>query len=320
MKNYFATETQRHRGLGFLGLLRSPRTESSSVRGLSFLMRLVLSRIDFSHPPVCIRKPSRQAMFEMTVKMFIFVLFTTSIFSQATEPAKEEKKEKSNIEIMQENEAIIEKDRASREKEPLTGYDAETNSKKSIKENNAKYSNFWVVGGSIGSPASGNINVGYYFENFVLRLSGMRYSQHWNGIQGDIGYSFWKTSVVAHSVSLVFGTMNVRPFDPQTQQGGQNKYERDGIPGYTNQPQTFTDTLIRGYIAEQDPTLATLLEYQYRTRQYANFRQQYVGLTYDFLLGGFFLQLGMGFGSGTYRDPQLLLQMGYLLDFGRKAD
>ncbi|MBP9888933.1 MAG: hypothetical protein KBF93_21745 [Leptospiraceae bacterium] len=243
-----------------------------------------------------------------------------SILSQSNESSKEEKKEKTNIEILQENEAIIEKDRASREKEPLTGYDAETNSKKSIKENNAKYSNFWVVGGSIGSPASGNINVGYYFENFVLRLSGMRYSQHWNGIQGDIGYSFWKTSVVAHSVSLVFGSMNVRPFDPQTQQGGQNKYERDGIPGYTNQPQTFTDTLIRSYIAEQDPTLATLLEYQYRTRQYANFRQQYVGLTYDFLLGGFFLQLGMGFGSGTYRDPQLLLQMGYLLDFGRKAD
>ena len=246
--------------------------------------------------------------------LILFLLVNVSIFSQATT------KEKSNIEILQENEANIEKDRAAREKEPLTGYDAETNSKKSINENNAKYSNFWVVGGSIGSPASGNINVGYYFENLVLRVSGMRYSQHWNGIQGDIGYSFWKTSVVAHSVSLVFGNMNVRPFDPQTQQGGQNKYERDGIPGYTNQPQTFTDTLIRSYIAEQDPNLALALEYQYRTRQYANFSQQYVGLTYDFLLGGFFLQVGMGYGRGDYRNPQLLLQMGYLLDFGRKAD
>ncbi|MBP7283859.1 MAG: hypothetical protein KBA66_19900 [Leptospiraceae bacterium] len=246
--------------------------------------------------------------------LILFLLVNVSIFSQATT------KEKSNIEILQENEANIEKDRAAREKEPLTGYDPETNSKKSINENNAKYSNFWVVGGSIGSPASGNINVGYYFENLVLRVSGMRYSQHWNGIQGDIGYSFWKTSVVAHSVSLVFGNMNVRPFDPQTQQGGQNKYERDGIPGYTNQPQTFTDTLIRSYIAEQDPNLALALEYQYRTRQYANFSQQYVGLTYDFLLGGFFLQVGMGYGRGDYRNPQLLLQMGYLLDFGRKAD
>ena len=250
----------------------------------------------------------------------IFLLLNVSIYAQATVPVKEEKKEKSNIEIMQENEANVEKDRAAREKEPLTGYDAETNSKKSIKENNEKYSNFWVVGGSIGSPASGNINVGYYFTNFVLRASGMRYSPHWNGIQGDIGYSFWKTSVVAHSVSLVFGDFNVRPFDPQTPKGGQNKFERDGIPGYTNQPQTFTDTLIRAYITNQDPTLGALLDYQYRTRQYANLHQQYVGLTYDLLLGNFFLQLGMGYGRGDYRNPQLLLQMGYLFDFGRTAN
>ncbi|HNE56437.1 MAG TPA: hypothetical protein PK079_24965 [Leptospiraceae bacterium] len=247
----------------------------------------------------------------------ILFFFTNSIFSQATEPAREEKKEKSNLEIMQENEKSIEKVRSDKEKEPLTGYDPETNNKKSIRDNNEKYSNFWVVGGTIGSPASANFNVGYYFTNFVLRASGMRYSQHWNGIQGDIGYSFWKTSVIAHSVSLVFGEMNVRPFDPQTQQGGQNKYDRDGIPGYNHQPPTFGDTLIRSYIAEQNPTLATALEYQYRTRQYANFHQQYVGLTYDILVGGFFLQVGMGYGRGDYRNPQLLLQMGYLFDFGR---
>lgn len=247
----------------------------------------------------------------------ILFFLTTSIFSQANEPAKGEKSEKTNLEIMQENEAKVEKDRAAREKEPMTGFDAETNSKKSIRDNNERYSNFWVAGGSIGSPAGGNINIGYYFTNFVLRASGMRYSSYWNGIQGDIGYSFWKTSVVAHSVSLVFGDMRMRPFDPQTQQGGQNKYDRDGIPGYNHQPQTFEDTLIRSYIASQNPTLEAALEYQYRTRQYANFHQQYVGLTYDVLIGGFFLQVGMGYGRGDYRNPQLLLQMGYLFDFGR---
>lgn len=250
----------------------------------------------------------------------ILFFLTISIFSQATDTTKEEKKEKSNIEIMQENEAKIEKDRAAREKEPLTGYDAETNSKKSIKDNNDKYSNFWVLGGTVGSPASGNVTVGYYFTNFVLRASGMRYSSHWNGIQGDIGYSFWKTSVVAHSFSLVFGQYNVRPFNPPVGGGdaGQNKYDRDGIPGYNHYPQTFTDTLIRAYIANQDPTLAALLEYQYRPRQYANFHQQYVGLTYDLLLGGFFIQLGAGYGQGSYRNPQLIFQIGYLFDFGRK--
>ena len=81
----------------------------------------------------------------MTVIMLLLFFLTTPIFSQATEPVKEEKKEKSNIEFMQENEANVEKDRAAREKEPLTGYDAETNSKKSIKDNNEKYSNFGLL-------------------------------------------------------------------------------------------------------------------------------------------------------------------------------
>lgn len=242
----------------------------------------------------------------------ILLLLTTSIYSQS-----EEKKEKTNKEIIQENEAILEKNRAGREKEPLTGYDAETNSKKSIKDNNDRSGNFWVLGGSIGSPSGGNIVAGYYFKDIVLRVSGMNYTSHWNGIQGDIGYSFWKTSVIAHSVSLAFGNMNVRPFDPQLQEGGQNKYKRDGIPGYDNDPPTLTDNLIRAYIAGQDANLATALDYQYRTRQYANFHQQYVGLTYDLFVGGFFLQLGMGYGRGDYRNPQLLLQMGYLFDFGR---
>ena len=162
MKKYFATEAQRHR-------------EEKMI--------LANSLIHVAKYPLFKRGAGG-------IGLLLILLLNISILSQSNESSKEEKKEKTNIEILQENEAIIEKDRASREKEPLTGYDAETNSKKSIKENNAKYSNFWVVGGSIGSPASGNINVGYYFENFVLRLSGMRYSQHWNGIQGDIGYSF----------------------------------------------------------------------------------------------------------------------------------
>ncbi len=299
MIKYIATEAQSHREkkIGSLGIDEKK-------------MILANSLIHVAKYPLFKRGAGG-------IGLLLILLLNISIFSQAMEPAKEEKKEKSNIEIMQENEVNVEKDRAAREKEPLTGYDAETNSKKSIKDNNEKYSNFWVLGGSVGSPASGNINVGYYFTNFVLRASGMRYSSHWNGIQGDIGYSFWKTSVVAHSVSLVFGDYNVRPFDPQLQQGGQNKYDRGGIPGYNNQPQTFTDTLIRAYITNQDPTIGALLDYQYRTRQFANFHQQYVGLTYDLLLGNFFLQVGMGYGQGSYRNPQLLLQMGYLFDFGR---
>lgn len=245
--------------------------------------------------------------------VFLF-LFDFAVYSQTNE--------KTNIEIMQENESDVEKYRASREKEPLTGYDAEANSKKSIKENNERYNNFWVVGGSIGSPSGGNFVIGYYYKDIVLRASGMRYSPNWNGIQGDIGYSFWKTSVIAHSVSLVFGQYNVRPFNPPYGSGdaGQNKYDRDGIVGYNHNPPTLSDNLIRTYITNQDPTLGAYLDYQYRARRYENFRQEYIGITYDILVGGFFLQLGAGLGRGDYRNPQLLLQMGYLFDFGKKGN
>ncbi len=252
------------------------------------------------------------------MKLFLIMFFSVfSLFSQTGEPAKEEKKEITNREIMEENASVIEKERAEKEKAPETGYDAQTNSKKAVKESNDRNGNFWVLGGSIGSPSGGNFVAGYYFKDLVLRVSGMNYSPHWNGIQGDIGYSFWKTPVIAHSISAVFGNMHMRPFNPQLQQGGQNKYERDGIIGYNHDPATASDTLIRTYIAQQNPDLALFLDYRYRTRQYANFHQQYVGLTYDILVGGFFLQLGMGFGQGSYRDPQLLMQMGYLFDFGR---
>ena len=74
---------------------------------------------------------------------------------------------------------------------------------------------------------------------------------------------------------------------------------------------------IRAYIANERPEAAIALDYYYRDRQYQNFSQSYIGLAYDLYLDGFFLQIGAGIGKGTYRDPQLVFQMGYLVDFGK---
>ncbi len=178
-----------------------------------------------------------------------------------------------------------------------------------------KTTNFFVYGASIGSPASINLNLGYYFNDFVIRASGGRWRPHWYGGQIDLGYTFWKTPVITHSVSLVAGAYQVDPYSPEVGRGGQNSYPTGfDFPGYQNRNPTYEDLLIRSYIAETDPTAALLFEYQSRDTQKVYLKQQYLGLTYDLLLGNFFIQLGGGIGQGDYRNPQLLLQMGYLFD------
>jgi len=178
-----------------------------------------------------------------------------------------------------------------------------------------KSTNFFVYGASIGSPASININLGYYFNDFVIRASGGRWRPHWYGGQIDFGYTFWKTPVITHSISLVAGAFQVDPFMPEVGRGGQNSYPTGlDFPGYNHRNMTYEDGFIRSYIAEQNQDAALLLEYESRERQKVYLKQQYLGLTYDILLGNFFLQLGGGIGQGDYKNPQLLLQMGYLFD------
>ncbi|TGL44747.1 hypothetical protein [Leptospira perdikensis] len=178
-----------------------------------------------------------------------------------------------------------------------------------------KSTNFWVYGASIGSPASLNFMVGYYFGDFVIRGSGGKWNPHWYGGQVDIGYTFWKTPVIAHSISLVGGSFGVDPFEPEVGRGGQTSYPtRINVPGYNHRDPTYEDQFIRSYIANENPDLALYLDHASRDRQKVYLKQQYLGLTYDILMGNFFFQLGGGIGQGDYKNPQLLLQMGYLFD------
>ncbi len=178
-----------------------------------------------------------------------------------------------------------------------------------------KSTNFLVYGASVGSPGGINLNLGYYYKDVVLRVSGGKWNSHWWGGQVDIGYSFWKTPVIAHSISLVFGKFQVDPFEPEIGRGGQNSYPSgSSFPGYSHRDPTYEDLIIRSYVTEQNPDLALYLEYESRDRQKVHLNQQYVGLAYDFLLGNFFLQLGGGIGKGDYKNPQLLIQVGYLFD------
>lgn len=178
-----------------------------------------------------------------------------------------------------------------------------------------KSTNFFVYGASVGSPGSINFNLGYYYKDIVIRGSGGHWGPHWWGWQADLGFSFWKTSVIAHSVSVVIGQFQVDPFAPELGRGGQTSYPTGSdFPGYQHRNPTFEDLIIRSYIAEQNPSLATFLEYESRDKQKVTLNQRYIGLTYDFLLGNFFLQVGGGIGSGDYKNPQLLIQLGYFFD------
>lgn len=178
---------------------------------------------------------------------------------------------------------------------------------------------FLVLGASFGSPGSLNLNAGYYFDRFVVRGSGMYYNPNWNGTQFDFGYSIYKTSRVIFGFSLVAGNFHVNPFAPDINKGGQTRMVYDEfLPGYQNNPVTVSDLLIRSSIASQNPNVALALDYLYRTRQEMKFSQNYIGGAFDFYLDGFWLQLGLGIGRGDYRNPQLLIQMGYLFDFGKK--
>ena len=249
----------------------------------------------------------------MKFLFYLTLLFISSIFSEDKSSYEEENKK--NTEFVNENRKIIneKKDRVN---------ELESQKKERREEPDflveGRKSNFLVLGGSIGTPASGNLNVGYYFDRFVIRGSGMYYTSKWNGIQGDLGYSFYKTKEVIMGLSLNLGRYTVNPFNPQVGSGGQNLYQdSSAFPGYQNSSPTYVDGFIRKYIAEQNPNLAFALDYYYRDRQYQTFTQNYIGLSYDLYLDGFFLQLGAGVGRGTYRDPQLLVQFGYLFDFGK---
>ncbi|MCW7488955.1 hypothetical protein [Leptospira meyeri] len=178
-----------------------------------------------------------------------------------------------------------------------------------------KSTNFWVYGASIGSPGSINFNLGYYFKDVVLRGSGGAWGPHWYGGQVDLGYTFWKTPVIAHSISIVGGYFEVNPFAPEVGRGGQSSYPTGlNIPGYNRRDPSQEDLLIRSYVNSIDSNVGAYLEYESRERQRVHLSQRYIGLTYDFLLGNFFLQVGGGVGQGDYKNPQLLLQMGYLFN------
>ncbi|MBE8246530.1 hypothetical protein IQA79_17185, partial [Leptospira borgpetersenii serovar Ballum] len=117
-------------------------------------------------------------------------------------------------------------------------------------------------------------------------------SHLWGG-QVYIVYCFWNTHVIAHSISLLFGKFQVDPFESEIGRGGQNSSPSgSSFPGYTHRDPTYEDLIIRSYVPEQSSDLALYLEYESRDRQKVHLHQQYVGLSYDFLLGIFFILIG----------------------------
>lgn len=251
----------------------------------------------------------------------IFFLIVIFVFSPVHSNDSNEEESKTYIE---ENRKKVEELRKQKSEEK----NIDINSKESVK-NTVDHSvhfpeptpeTFFSMGLTVGSPAGMNLNAALYYRKAVIRGSGMFYSNHWNGAQVDLGYVFYKTPAVIQSLSIVAGSYNVDPFNPIPGQGGQPNYKLHYYPGYNHNPLTPQDYLIRDQIKTASPELAAYLEFQYNQGKKAYLHQSYIGITYDIRLGGFFLQLGIGTGRGDYRNPQLLLQMGYMFDFGRAKE
>jgi hypothetical protein len=181
--------------------------------------------------------------------------------------------------------------------------------------------NRFFFGISMGTPIGLNVNGSMMLDRFIIRGSGMVYDSKWFGGQGDLGYAFYKQGPLVQSFSIVAGHYRVSPFNPPLGAGGQNSYQLDGPPGFQNYDATYSDQLIRASYSAVSVgdgiTLDQVLNYQYGIKRQQNFHQTYLGLTYDLYMDKFFFQLGAGIGSGSYRNPQLLFQVGYLFDYVR---
>jgi hypothetical protein len=57
-----------------------------------------------------------------------------------------------------------------------------------------------------------------------------------------------------------------------------------------------------------DPNYPAVQYYQYN-------KQNYIGFAYDVYYAGFLMQTGLGFGKGSFPNPQFLFQFGYLFNF-----
>jgi len=167
-----------------------------------------------------------------------------------------------------------------------------------IKENKEpeKKLNFFYVGGGIGSPSGANLIIGAYFNRLMLRATGMHYNSNWHGAQGDLGFAFYRKENLIQSIAITGGSYVVNPnISPN----------RDAM---TWQERYIQDSFISSYP----------LTYQYFTRaRQTSYHQNYIGLSYDLYMSGFIFQLGAGSGSGDYPNAQLIVQVGYVFDFGR---
>ena len=192
----------------------------------------------------------------------------------------ETEKPKKNSEYLKENDAILEE------------YQKNPDYRKTVveREKEAK-DRFFTLGGSIGSPAGFNLNGMYFFDNFVIRASGMYYKKYWNGFQGDLGYIFHRTNAVGYSIkqgfSLVGGSYRMDPLKSKI--------------GIADAP--FDRKLLE--LAYSGPS----------NLEHRNYFNRYAGIAYDLYLGGVFLQLGVGFGDAKYKTPKNCFNQTYCVNY-----
>lgn len=89
----------------------------------------------------------------------------------------------------------------------------------SISSQNVSNAGTFVLGVTMGAPSGLSVLGGCSFADFGLRVSGGSWGKNWNGVQGDLSYSFVRSSPLTLSISVIAGQFQNKTYD--TQQGGQ---------------------------------------------------------------------------------------------------
>ena len=133
------------------------------------------------------------------------------------------------------------------------------------------------IGVNIGTPALINLAIGQWNGPVNFRLSGMFYGNWAQGIQLNVGYLLSENPRRRHSLGIIGGIWLWESSE------GILVVPRDGV-GYV------------GNVKSHD-------------------EWKYIGLAYNLHWGKFFTEIGLTTGQGTYQNPQLSFQIGYMHRF-----
>jgi hypothetical protein len=123
-----------------------------------------------------------------------------------------------------------------------------------------------------GNPININPTAGMYFDDYGIRLSGGAWIYSRYGLQLDLTYVLSSKNSTQHQISIISAYAHNRK---------------------------YTDNNFF-YI------------FYHKLAEYEYINSFYFGLAYNFVWKGLFIQAGPALGTGNFKNPRLIMQLGYI--------